>query len=267
MRHRFAIARLVLILTLAVAVVPNVASAQTGMRGWVQVAMIGFGVSFLSDLANSESCRTGGESVGAASVAGLVGGTVGTLFGALVAVGDDGNAGDALVGGVLGGIAGRTILGTAGGGLTEQYGGAIGDQAVRNSRSHQEEFEYESCKIIAASDVIRGPLVRMLQNLGASRCGPDAQQGGVGAMNQYDDEQWSEFRHCTLRNFPEARIYVTEIIRLNQATCRSIKVTSELIRLYRPPELGVRYDVTDPGCDEGSAAETWNRFVSSSRQR
>lgn len=233
-----------------------------------QLAMIGFGTEFLSDLADPEACRTGAESVGASAVSGVVGGTFGVITGILIGTGSNGGAGNAVIGGTLGGLAGRYAVGEMLGGVMGSVGGeAAGDEAVRRLRDYAGNFEYEACMILAASDVVRAPMLLRFQTLGMRNC---ARQGERDAMNDFTRQQWDTFTFCTARSEGEARELIVQMIRLNQATCRAIQAKGDAIVRNRAAEVRRTGDGSvmpfapggfDTDCDESPAADVWGRFV------
>ena len=136
-------------------------------------------------------------------------------------------------------------------------------------RSHPEQFSYQACRIILASNTIRGPLIARYLDIGRTDCVPRANF----PQSQFTTADWNRFIECNNNSNTEARDLTLHIIRLNKATCRSIQelersvITAWATEAYETggSNMGSFGTHLDPDCDYSQPAEVWRAFIQNRR--
>lgn|GEM_PF-7031900 len=121
-------------------------------RGFAEFALIGFGAAFISDVMQSETCRSMGKALSGGAAAGMVGAAGGAVVGGIMGSGDNAGIGGVALGGVLGSMIGR-VAATSGG------ASVASDWVVRSERELGEKIEFQTCLLPKSSELIRTSLV------------------------------------------------------------------------------------------------------------
>lgn len=220
-----------------------------GFGGLAALEGIGFGVGFLEALGERGTCRDAQERFADAS------GNYGlSLLGSVSGIVVGGMLGERLFNSTELGAVGGAIVG---GYLGSRWGEDLGSRAAAGARNDSDEFAFQTCSLIAASAVVRRPLLNRYLEIAQARCGFEPELGP-----RMEDRDWNTLVDCTSSESEEARQIVLQLIRINQATCFAIDMVGRSID-SRPADSGAPTvdESVDPECDARSPSELWQSYL------
>jgi hypothetical protein len=238
------------------------AEARSRLSALDLLFVIGLGGAFLSDLNIQGTCRNFQEraaDAGAGDALGLVGGVSGMVLGGIAGSGTDTVLGT--VGGAgLGAVLGREV-GLAAGAMASA---PAGQAAERATRDYADEYAFELCKLIVASDTLKAPLLRRYLQIGLNSCGLDPEQ-----MQDMSNSEWNSLIDCNNGQNDEARNIVLQAMRINQATCYAIEALNNVVVHDEAESALARREgsvmpfapSTVPDCDTRSPAQMWHSYL------